>query len=544
VLIGILAGGAVRAQSIAFNLEERDQLDLGPPETVTDVDIDGNLAFVGRGPLGMTIVDVSAGMQVVGEFNLPGQLIVNDVQAAGGRAYLTNEGFNGVAVYILDVTRPEAPLVIGAIITPVLDLAHNLFIDGDILYVVGHDGLYWRTRIFNVADPQNPTLLAVLPALAAHDITVLDDILYEAGGWSGLHLWDVRDPANPVHLASADTNSEGFPHYHTHSAWPTQDRRYVLTTNEIMAHSPGHIEAGGLKVWAWDGQGQLEQVASWRPEVAEGSPILTIHNIVVRGHHAFVSHYQAGIRVLDIQNPEQPVEVAFYDTYPSPPLRLFEGCWGVDLGPSAGFDSQVYASDRTHGLFQLSFHGSRRARMHGSVFALRTGLPIINAKVTLVTADRELTTDWRGQFEVLTGEGEHQVTVSAFGFLPVTFETLLTDGGEPLIIRLVPDITPSWAPAGSAVMELGPNHPNPFQGMTTIPFEVDWGATPVAVRLSVHDASGRTVRVLRAGEVKSGRHAVPWDGRDARGALVPAGVYYFRLAAGDRVRSGSMQIVR
>ena len=548
-LLGALFGAAASAQSLAFNVERLDQLPLGLPETVTDVDIDGNLAFVGRGPLGLSIVDVSnAGdMEVVGQFNLPGQLIVNDVQAAGGRAYVTNEGMNGVAVYILDVTVPQSPAVIGAIIQPVLNLAHNLFIDGDILYVIGHEGVVgWRTRIFNVANPADPVQLAVLTSVGAHDITVLDGILYEAGGWSGLHLWDVSDPANPVHLAEADTNDGPRPHYHTHSMWPTEDRRHILTMNELTSNGPGQIQAGGLKVWAWDGQGQLEQVADWRPEVAQGSTILTIHNAVVRGNHAYLSYYQAGIRVLDLQDPANPVEVGFFDTYPAPPLVLWEGCWGVDLSPESDPEPRVYASDRTHGLFQLAFNGSRRVRLHGAVVEADNGAPIPNASVHLVTAGRHLTADAAGQFEVLTGEGEHQILVSAPGYFPSRFEVTLNaeiEGG-PVIVKLFSDIIPTWAPAHSATVRLEPNQPNPFQGATIIPFEVDLSGRQAGVRLSVHDAGGRTVRVLFDQTAEPGRHEVPWDGRDARGVLVPNGVYYFRLSAGDQVHSGSMQLIR
>lgn len=533
------------ALDTAFNMELIDQLLLGPPETVTDVDIDGSLAFVGRGPLGLSIIDVSnpGHMQVVGGFNIPGQLVVNDVQAANGRAYITNESYNGVAVYILDVRNPAVPVVIGAIIQPLLNSAHNLFIDGDILYVIGHEGFNWRTYIFDVSDPAVPQLLADLNDVGAHDITVLDHILYEAGGWSGLHIYDVSDPAHPVHLAQADINDGPLPHFHTHSVWPTEDRRYILTLNEITNwQGPGQIQAGGLKVWEWDGASELTLVANWRPDVAIGSEILTIHNAVVRGRYAYISYYQAGIRVLDLQDPTAPAEVGFYDTYPLPPLALFEGCWGVDLGP--GGDPIVYGSDRTNGLFQLSFNGSRRVEFAGEVINAINGASIAGASVRSLTADRLVRTDADGQFSMLTGEGHHRITAGAPGYIGIAFDVDLSAKGssEPQVIKLFPDTAPSWAPARPAEIRLEPGHPNPFREMTAIPFDVGSSGEP-EVRLTVYDSAGRTVRVLFDGFASPGRHAATWDGRDERGVLVSAGVYHLRLAAGGWERTGRLQLI-
>jgi hypothetical protein len=47
--------------------------------------------------------------------------------------------------------------------------------------------------------------------------------------------------------------------------------------------------------------------------------------------------------------------------------------------------------------------------------------------------------------------------------------------------------------------------------------------------LDVFDAAGRRVRSLVDGPGLAGGHIVAWDGRDARGRSVPAGVYLLRL---------------
>jgi hypothetical protein len=42
------------------------------------------------------------------------------------------------------------------------------------------------------------------------------------------------------------------------------------------------------------------------------------------------------------------------------------------------------------------------------------------------------------------------------------------------------------------------------------------------------------VTTLATGMAGPGRHRVLWSGRDSRGAVVPAGVYFARLQAGGR----------
>jgi hypothetical protein len=88
-------------------------------------------------------------------------------------------------------------------------------------------------------------------------------------------------------------------------------------------------------------------------------------------------------------------------------------------------------------------------------------------------------------------------------------------------------------PGGSLDMLLGQNQPNPFNTTTRIEFEVPAGSELVPAVLTLYDAGGRLVRVLEAPDAwpgaAGGHYAVSWDGGDARGASVPAGVYFYSL---------------
>jgi flagellar hook assembly protein FlgD len=63
-------------------------------------------------------------------------------------------------------------------------------------------------------------------------------------------------------------------------------------------------------------------------------------------------------------------------------------------------------------------------------------------------------------------------------------------------------------------------------------------------RLEVYDLAGRLVRVLASGAHGAGRHAVAWDGRDARGRAVGGGVLFYRLQAGGRAENRRFVILR
>jgi hypothetical protein len=72
-------------------------------------------------------------------------------------------------------------------------------------------------------------------------------------------------------------------------------------------------------------------------------------------------------------------------------------------------------------------------------------------------------------------------------------------------------------------------YPNPFRG--TITLEIDASRSAAAVSATVFDAAGRRVRSLVA-PADGGVARVRWDGRDASGRPVPAGVYFVRAADG------------
>jgi photosystem II stability/assembly factor-like uncharacterized protein len=83
--------------------------------------------------------------------------------------------------------------------------------------------------------------------------------------------------------------------------------------------------------------------------------------------------------------------------------------------------------------------------------------------------------------------------------------------------------------------------PNPSRAPVRFEFRL---AEAGEARLEVYDLAGRLVRVLASGAHGAGRHAVAWDGRDARGRAVGGGVLFYRLQAGGRAENRRFVILR
>jgi hypothetical protein len=84
--------------------------------------------------------------------------------------------------------------------------------------------------------------------------------------------------------------------------------------------------------------------------------------------------------------------------------------------------------------------------------------------------------------------------------------------------------------------------PNPLRTTTRIGFDLP---QPVPVSVAVVDASGRLVKsLLSNAPCDRGRHWLTWNGRDASGQPVAAGVYYYRLQAASRSMTRRLVVAR
>jgi hypothetical protein len=85
------------------------------------------------------------------------------------------------------------------------------------------------------------------------------------------------------------------------------------------------------------------------------------------------------------------------------------------------------------------------------------------------------------------------------------------------------------------------NHPNPFNPLTAIAFELAEGGP---VRVDVLGVDGRLVRTLLDRTLGPGRWSVTWEGRTTDGRTAPSGTYFYRLATAGGTETRKMTLLK
>ena len=110
------------------------------------------------------------------------------------------------------------------------------------------------------------------------------------------------------------------------------------------------------------------------------------------------------------------------------------------------------------------------------------------------------------------------------------------------VFVLINQGTPATAVASETAtpttFALGANYPNPFNPATTIPLAVPAGAKNVD--LTIYNMLGQPMRQVWTGPLPAGEHELTWDGRDAQGQPVAAGVYVYRLQVDEQTHTRKM----
>ncbi len=98
------------------------------------------------------------------------------------------------------------------------------------------------------------------------------------------------------------------------------------------------------------------------------------------------------------------------------------------------------------------------------------------------------------------------------------------------------------APGGAVLKpSLLPCRPNPCRDQARIDFTLPRQGY---VSLNVYDIQGRLVRTLAAGARSSGKYQAVWDLKDASGAGVASGVYFYRLSSDGYQETRKLSVIR
>ena len=251
-----------------------------------------------------------------------------DIRTYGNYAYVVTESTAGCQV--INLANPNNPQLVGTFGTQISGNAHNVCVDlgTGLLYLVGSNA---GTPVFDLnVSPTNPPFIGTITSNYNHDLCVENGYAYASQISSGvLRILDANT-AFPYNSLSTTTTPGAF----THNAWPNAAGTICVTTDENTG--------GVVKFYDITNKSNPIPLGQFTP-----NPGSIPHNAFIVGDRCHVSWYTEGYRCIDISDPNNPVEIASYDTWPGN-SGGFNGAWGVYPFLPSG---NILVSDRSTGLY-------------------------------------------------------------------------------------------------------------------------------------------------------------------------------------------------
>ncbi len=319
----------------------------------TDPETGHEWALVGRTD-GMAFVDVTNASApfYAGELLLREGAVSNiwrDVKVYADHAFVVADGAGDHGMQVFDLTRLRGVTSADAPVTFDADgaydgiaSAHNIVINEDSGFgyavgaAMGGNTCGGGLHMIDLRDPKNPTFAGCFqdPNTGTAGTGYSHDaqcITYRGPDedWSGreicfganenaLSIADVTNKEAPVAIAAARYPNSAY----LHQGWVSEDQRWFFMNDELDELSG---IAPRTRTLVWDIVDLDDPVL-----VTEhlGTTSASDHNLYVAGDLMYQSNYVSGLRVLDVSDPENPVEVGFFDTVPAgDDAPGFAGSW-------------------------------------------------------------------------------------------------------------------------------------------------------------------------------------------------------------------------
>ena len=258
-----------------------------------------------------------------------------DIKVYADHAFIVSDGAGAHGMQVLDLTRLRE--FSGEPIEFTEDAhydeifsAHNIVINEEtgFAYTVGNSGggetCGGGSHMIDIRDPKNP----IFAGCFAHQATGRRGTGYTHDGQcvvyhgpdedyrgkevcfganeTALSIADVTDKSSPVEIAQASYPNVGY----THQGWLSEDQAYFYINDELDELAN---EFEGTRTLIWD-IADLDDPQLVREHF--GTTRASDHNLYIRDNLMYQSNYQSGLRILDISDPANPVEVGFFDTVP------------------------------------------------------------------------------------------------------------------------------------------------------------------------------------------------------------------------------------
>lgn len=286
-----------------------------------------------------------------------------DIKVYQNHAFIVSED-NGHGMQVFDltqlrnVTSPPATFAETANYQGI-GKAHNIVINEEtgFAYAVGANSAGKNCNggglhMIDIREPANPQFAGCYDADGyTHDAQCViyqgPDADYQGqeicfnSNEDAITIVNVSDKNNPVMVSSVTYVGVAY----AHQGWLTEDHRFFISNDELDERNNGTNTTS----YIWDMQ-DLDNPVLIGAYVSELTSI--DHNLYIKDAVAYEANYTTGLRIVNLLDIEQGnlKEIAFFDTYPNSNSSIFEGAWSNYPFFESGI---VIVSDITKGLYVL-----------------------------------------------------------------------------------------------------------------------------------------------------------------------------------------------
>ncbi|GAB5520116.1 MAG: hypothetical protein RhofKO_23670 [Rhodothermales bacterium] len=345
----------------------------------TDPETSRNYVIVGRHD-GTSFVDVSDPENPIYLGNLPKPSasrarVWRDMKVYDNYAFIVADGTANHGMQVFDLTKLRGLTSDAGTFTADtrytgVENAHNIVINEStgFAYLVGSDTCGGGLHIVNIQDPMNPTFETCFahPGTGRRGTGYTHDaqcIIYNGpdADYAGREICfnsnetaiSIADVTDKSAIRAISTGTYPNARY-IHQGWLTPDLRYFIQNDELDELN-GVVNRTRTIIWDLEDLDSPELLTEYNAAVGSID-----HNLYVIGDRAFLSNYTSGLRILDISDIANPVEVGFFDTYPDDDDPRFDGAW-----TSYPFfnNGTVAVSSQGEGLFMVRPSGDAALRV-------------------------------------------------------------------------------------------------------------------------------------------------------------------------------------
>jgi choice-of-anchor B domain-containing protein len=252
-----------------------------------------------------------------------------------------DEGWSTSTLQIVDISNLPTSVNVVYDSDSLFNTSHNIFIDTATakLYACASNS---AMDIYSLHIPTLPNLIYSYTNVGhVHDAYVRNDTAYLNCGNDGFriidfHYLDLGGGMAWDELASFTSYPDAG---YNHSGWLSDDGTIYAMQDENHGYDVKIMDVSDLNnitVLSTLNSGENAQSMA--------------HNGIIKGDFLYLAYYHDGLRVFDISDPSNPIQICNYDTYSPASYNSYKGAWGVYPNLPSG---NIIVSDMQSGLYVL-----------------------------------------------------------------------------------------------------------------------------------------------------------------------------------------------